>query len=185
LEAVRRTVKLQYTIKSVLASARISESLPIEELRAHGIFPEHDEMESLHRMSFRVGPRRRFVTLFGNGTATIRGCRSIPEAQALLEDVRRAVRQFAKVSEGGLRIVVQNIVALADLGTRVDLAKLSEGLAAWNVSYEPEQFPGLVLRLGDGKPTVLVFSSGKLVIVGTRSEDQLDSTLREARGLLP
>jgi len=35
-----------------------------------------------------------------------------------------------------------------------------------NVEYEPEQFPGLVLRLDRPKVVVLLFGSGKLVVTG-------------------
>jgi len=184
LETLREIVELEYSIQSVLASAKIADGFRVEELRALGVFVEIRGGHGAQSLSFQMGPQRRFVTLFSNGTATIRGCRSISEAQSLLEDVRRVLRRFAKVKKGKLRTAVQNIVALADVGTQLDLVKLSQSLASWDILYEPEQFPGLVLRPGEGKATLLVFSSGKLVIVGTRSEDELAAVLRETRPFL-
>jgi transcription initiation factor TFIID TATA-box-binding protein len=42
-----------------------------------------------------------------------------------------------------------------------------------NTEYEPEQFPGLVYKLMDVGATFLLFSNGKIVCTGTKSEDQV------------
>ena len=40
--------------------------------------------------------------------------------------------------------------------------------------YEPEVFPGLIYRIDEPKSVCLVFSSGKCVITGCRSEDEAE-----------
>ena len=42
-----------------------------------------------------------------------------------------------------------------------------------NTEYEPEQFPGLVFKLPGTRATFLLFSNGKIVCTGTRSEVKL------------
>ena len=42
-----------------------------------------------------------------------------------------------------------------------------------NAEYSPEQFPGLVLRLQRPKTATLIFSSGKMVCTGAKSEDEV------------
>ena len=42
-----------------------------------------------------------------------------------------------------------------------------------NTEYNPDTFPGLILRLLKPKSTVLVFSTGKLVITGLRQVDDV------------
>jgi len=49
---------------------------------------------------------------------------------------------------------VQNIVATASLGKPVSLTKLAR--TQTNTEYNPEQFPGLVLRVKKPKSAVLV-----------------------------
>ncbi len=56
---------------------------------------------------------------------------------------------------------IQNIVATASLGKPVPLVKLAKTQP--NTEYNPETFPGLVLRVKEPKSAVLVFSSGNLV----------------------
>ena len=72
--------------------------------------------------------------------------------------------------QGGLmsfRIKIENVVASASLNVPIKLEKLVSNLD--NVEYEPEQFPGLVLRLKDPKAAALIFSSGKVVCTGAKS----------------
>jgi transcription initiation factor TFIID TATA-box-binding protein len=69
------------------------------------------------------------------------------------------------------KLKVQNIVATTSLGKPVSLMKLARSEA--NTEYNPEQFPGLVLRIKKPKSAVLVFSSGNLVCTGTKSIDQV------------
>ena len=70
---------------------------------------------------------------------------------------------------------IQNIVATASLGTKVPLVKLVRSQA--NTEYNPEQFPGLVLRIKNPKSAVLVFSSGNLVCTGTKSTTQVKQVI--------
>ena len=59
---------------------------------------------------------------------------------------------------------IQNIVATTSLEKPVPLTKLARTQS--NTEYDPNTFPGLVLRVKEPKSAVLVFSSGKLVCNG-------------------
>jgi len=78
---------------------------------------------------------------------------------------------------------VQNIVATTSLGKPVSLTKLARTQS--NTEYNPEQFPGLVLRIKKPKSAVLVFSSGNLVCTGTKSVSQvklvIDAVIKQLR----
>jgi len=62
---------------------------------------------------------------------------------------------------------IQNIVATTSLEKPIPLTKLARTQP--NTEYNPETFPGLVLRVKEPKSAVLVFSSGNLVCTGTKS----------------
>ncbi|MFH1365668.1 MAG: TATA-box-binding protein [archaeon] len=66
---------------------------------------------------------------------------------------------------------IQNIVATTSLGKPIPLTKLAR--TQLNTEYNPETFPGLVLRVKEPKSAVLVFSSGNLVCTGTKSITQV------------
>ena len=72
---------------------------------------------------------------------------------------------------------IQNIVATTSLGKEVALTKLAKTVQ--NTEYNPEQFPGLVLRIKQPKSAVLVFSSGNLVCTGTKSIAQVKEVIEQ------
>ena len=72
---------------------------------------------------------------------------------------------------------VQNIVATTSLGKPVSLTKLAR--VHTNTEYNPEQFPGLVLRIKKPKSAILVFSSGNLVCTGTKSVAQVKEVIQQ------
>jgi transcription initiation factor TFIID TATA-box-binding protein len=72
---------------------------------------------------------------------------------------------------------IQNIVATTSLGVSVPLTKLARMQA--ETEYNPETFPGLVLRVKEPKSAVLVFSSGNLVCTGTKSTAQVKKVVAE------
>ena len=67
-------------------------------------------------------------------------------------------------------INIQNIVASATLNQRVDLNAVVKSYPG--VEYRPDQFPGLVFRLKSPKTTTLIFSSGKMICTGAKSEKE-------------
>lgn len=76
---------------------------------------------------------------------------------------------------GQFSYVIQNVVASASLHHDIPLEKVTITLP--NTEYNPEQFPGLVLRLAKGK-TALIFSSGKIVCTGAKSETEVGETVK-------
>lgn len=79
-------------------------------------------------------------------------------------------------SSGRSSLKVQNIVATTSLNVQVPLTKLARSQG--NTEYNPEQFPGLVLRVPKPKSAVLVFSSGNLVCTGTKSIEQVKLVIK-------
>ncbi len=65
-------------------------------------------------------------------------------------------------------IHIQNVVASATLNQKIDLNAVVTSYPG--VEYRPEQFPGLVFRLKKPKTATLIFSSGKMVCTGAKSE---------------
>lgn len=72
---------------------------------------------------------------------------------------------------------IENVVASASLHHEIPLEKVASILP--NTEYNPEQFPGLVLRLNKEGITSLVFSSGKIVCTGARSERGVNDAVKQ------
>jgi transcription initiation factor TFIID TATA-box-binding protein len=63
---------------------------------------------------------------------------------------------------------IVNVVASASIDQRVDLVEITKAFP--ESEYNPDQFPGLVFRLKTPKTATLIFSSGKFVCTGSKSE---------------
>lgn len=68
----------------------------------------------------------------------------------------------------GIVPTLQNIVATANLDTRLDLKSIA--LHARNAEYNPKRFAAVIMRIRDPKTTALIFASGKMVCTGAKSE---------------
>ena len=66
-------------------------------------------------------------------------------------------------------VSVENVVASADVIQKMDLNEITKTFP--DVEYHPDQFPGLVFRLKTPKTATLIFTSGKMVCTGSKSEE--------------
>ncbi|HZY93274.1 MAG TPA: TATA-box-binding protein [Candidatus Bathyarchaeia archaeon] len=66
--------------------------------------------------------------------------------------------------------IIENVVASVTLKQRIDLNSTVRVFPG--VEYRPERFPGLVYRLRKPKTATLIFSTGKMVCTGAKSERQ-------------
>lgn len=65
---------------------------------------------------------------------------------------------------------LQNIVSTVNLGCKLDLKKIA--LHARNAEYNPKRFAAVIMRIREPRTTALIFSSGKMVCTGAKSEEQ-------------
>ncbi len=77
---------------------------------------------------------------------------------------------------------IENIVATVILDQTLDLNLIESRVP--NVTYQPDQFPGLILRLEKPKTTALIFKSGKMVVTGAKSTEQLIEAVKRIIKLL-
>ncbi len=72
---------------------------------------------------------------------------------------------------------IENIVATVSVDQTIDLYAIERSIPT--VEYNPEQFPGLVYRLDQPKVTALIFKSGKMVVTGAKSTQQLITAVKK------
>jgi len=75
-----------------------------------------------------------------------------------------------------------NMVVSVDLNVNIPLEKLAVEVP--EAEYNPEQFPGLILRFGDNKPTTLIFNSGRIIVTGGKSIKEVKEIVEKIRGIL-
>ena len=65
-------------------------------------------------------------------------------------------------------VSIENVVASATVNQKMDLNEITKKFP--DVEYHPDQFPGLVFRIRSPKTATLIFTSGKMVCTGAKSE---------------
>ena len=63
----------------------------------------------------------------------------------------------------------RNIVATVNLGCTLNLRQIT--LHARNAEYNPKRFAAVIMRIHEPKTTALLFSSGKMVCTGAKTEE--------------
>ena len=80
-------------------------------------------------------------------------------------------------------IKINNYVLLDQFDGDINLEDLIIKLSKYNVSYEPEQFPGLIFK-DENNVTFLLFNSGKIIITGVKSLNNIKNHIVDFKKLL-
>jgi len=122
------------------------------------------------------------LLVFRTGKIVVTGVKSLDEVKATLKEFVMHIRDKVKDLPQSVEVQIQNVVATAELGTTVNLEELARKLTG--VFYEPEQFPGLIYRSKLGKPVMLIFSTGKVVMVGSRDVEEIEKAYEELKKII-
>jgi transcription initiation factor TFIID TATA-box-binding protein len=127
-------------------------------------------------MTMRLRHPRTTALTFSSGNMVCTGSKNIGESLYACRKYVRLLQHYdIRVCFHNFR--VQNIVASAAVGFPMRLVDLAKDHGAF-VSYEPDLFPGLVLRIQEPKIVFLIFRSGKVVITGARRIEDIENTFR-------
>lgn len=124
------------------------------------------------------------VLIFRNGNLVCTGAKTFAAARYMLLRTAENLRAIGYTDARIVRMNVRNMVGRAQLPCRIDRERMARELSAF-VNYDPEQFPGAVVRHPMTRPiTLLVFDSGRVVVTGTKCKARADAALARIKPLL-
>ncbi len=163
-------------VENIVASTSFAEKLDLDVI-AQSLEEAEYEPEQFPGLVYRLKDPKTATLLFRSGKANCTGAKNIENVQKTVDIIADKLRSLnIKVYEK-LEIVIQNIVAISDLGNDLNLNEVAMGLGLENIEYEPEQFPGLVYRIKDPKVAMLLFGSGKIVCTGARKVEDVSKAV--------
>lgn len=74
---------------------------------------------------------------------------------------------------------IVNIVATGQFSKELNIEALYHSLDVKEKVYEPETYPALLVKVGENRYHVTLYSNGKYIIAGTRSKKQLIEAYNE------
>ncbi len=161
-------------VVNIVVSTSLEHDIPLEKMAATLSNTEYNP-EQFPGLVIRIKDPKTSALIFSSGKVVCTGAKSMDKVD---ESIKKIIKSLEKINVK-IKIVpkinVQNIVASGSIGMDLNLNKLAMKLP--NTEYEPEQFPGLVYKLDEAKATFLLFSNGKIVCTGTKSEDEARKAL--------
>ena len=161
-------------VVNIVVSTSLEHDIPLEKMAATLSNTEYNP-EQFSGLVIRIKDPKTSALIFSSGKVVCTGARSMEKVH---ESIKKIIKSLEKI---GIKIKIkpevkiQNIVASGSVGMDLNLNILATKLH--NVEYEPEQFPGLVYKLLAAKATFLLFSNGKIVCTGTKSEKEVHVAL--------
>lgn len=163
-------VKATVKIENVVASAVLKQNIDLNAVVKSYPGVEY-RPEQFPGLVYRLKKPKTATLLFNSGKMVCTGAKSEKEARRAVLKVVRELKNGGIIVASKPELKIQNIVASANLYGMIDLEKSAYTLG--RTMYEPEQFPGLIYRMGDPKVVILIFASGKLVCTGAKKEEDV------------
>ena len=166
--------KTDIRIVNIVVSTSLEHDIPLEKMAATLSNTEYNP-EQFPGLVIRIKEPKTSALIFSSGKVVCTGARNLDEVELSLQKIIKSLQKLNIKIKIKPELAIQNIVASGSVGMDLNLNVLAMKLD--NTEYEPEQFPGLVYKLKQAKATFLLFSNGKIVCTGTKSEEEVHESL--------
>lgn len=134
--------------------------------------------EQFPGLVMRIKEPKTSALLFTSGRVVCTGAKDMATAKKAVNKIVDILKKVNVKIKIGPILEIQNLVGAGELGFDLNLNELAMKLR--NTEYEPEQFPGLVYKMKDPfHASFLLFSNGKIVCTGTKSEEEMKKCLEQ------
>jgi transcription initiation factor TFIID TATA-box-binding protein len=176
--------KREVRIQNVVASASFKHGIDLDAVVK--AFPHVEyRPEVFPGLAFRLKKPKTCTLIFTSGSMVCTGAKLEREARRAIMKVAKELRAAGIIIPGKPEIRITNIVASGDLGGPVDLEELyNRARMGGRFMYEPEQFPGMEYRMESPRVVFLIFSTGKIVCVGAKKEEDVYEAVENLRRML-
>lgn len=151
-------------IVNIVATVILAEPLDLNEVHKHlpgSKFPKGGSPW----LQYRLQPENYYTTFYKSGKFLVTGVTSPEEIRPIAERIISILKDNSiTVNISDIRI--HNFVVVDAIGHEVQFDKIIASLPDVNIEYEPEQFPGMIIK--EGGHSFLLFNSGKVILTGVR-----------------
>ena len=179
--SVMPQTKAMVCIENVVATASMDQRVDLNLIAKNFVDVEYHP-DRFPGLVFKLKSPKTTTLIFGSGKMVCTGAKSEDQARKAVQEVVRRLKNGGIPIKNKAVIVIQNMVASANLGGKIRLEEAARKLP--RSMYEPEQFPGLIHRMPDPKTVTLLFSSGKLVCTGAKKEGEVYRAVNNLHAML-
>ena len=171
-----KTEQKDLEIVNIVVSSDLKHDVPLEKMAATLSNTEYNP-EQFPGLVLRIKEPKTSALIFSSGKIVCTGARNMQQVDEAIQKIIKSLEKINVKITIKPEVTIQNMVASGGIGMDLNLNKLAIKLD--NTEYEPEQFPGLVYKLNEAKATFLLFSNGKVVCTGTKSEAEVRAALEK------
>lgn len=174
---------MTYKIQNLVASSNLETVLDLYNLAA--AIPDVEyEPEQFPGAIFKLKEPKVTLLLFKNGKLIISGASTEEDIVAGIKKATKLINEIQKEVKikKSIEYNIVNLVATSNLNRPVDLFQAAVTLD--DIEYEPEQFPGAIIRIHAPKVTILLFKNGKMICAGAKSEADIKKSINVVKKLL-
>jgi transcription initiation factor TFIID TATA-box-binding protein len=158
------------TLQNVVSTANMMCKLDLKTIALKARNAEYNP-KRFAAVIMRIREPKTTALIFSSGKMVVTGAKDEAQARNAARKFTRIIQKIdfpAKFSE----FKIQNLVASVDVKFPIRLEGLAQKHFQFS-SYEPEVFPGLIYRMMNPKVALLIFVSGKLVLTGARTREDI------------
>lgn len=181
MQITQSTLKKNIKISNIVTTADLAQKIDITKLNDFpwGIY---DGVSYGGACGYVKTPEMKGrVTVFSTGKMISIGSNNLEDSVNKLYQAKFYMSQENLISDIKLIPKLVNIIATVSFGKSIKLIDLTKLIP--NSTYQPERFSGLIFRINEGLST-LIFSSGKVVITGAKSIQDLNRTYFKLKKIL-
>ena len=170
-------------IVNIMASTSFADHLDLDKV---GLALEGFERKKgrFKGFTYRLKYPRVSVFIFKSSKANCSGARNLADISWAFNRISLAFKKVGIQSDDKPAIVIQNVMAVYNIKKELNLPYIAMTLGLENVEYSPWEFPDLVYRVEDPRVSMMLFSSGKIICTGAKSEVDIKMGIKKLKKTL-
>nr|Q27850.1 RecName: Full=TATA-box-binding protein; AltName: Full=TATA sequence-binding protein; Short=TBP; AltName: Full=TATA-binding factor; AltName: Full=TATA-box factor; AltName: Full=Transcription initiation factor TFIID TBP subunit [Tetrahymena thermophila]AAC14470.1 TATA-binding protein [Tetrahymena thermophila] len=163
-------------LQNIVSTVNLSTKLDLKQIALRARNAEYNP-KRFAAVIMRLRDPKTTALIFASGKMVCTGAKTE-------EDSNRAARKYAKIIQKiGFPVQfkdfkIQNIVGSTDVKFPINLDHLEQDHKKF-VQYEPEIFPGKIYREFNTKIVLLIFVSGKIVLTGAKTRENINKAFQK------
>ncbi|MGA1821162.1 MAG: hypothetical protein ACMUIG_01390 [Thermoplasmatota archaeon] len=163
-------------IENIVMRANLGCTLDLDRL-SRGFEGSEFDPEKFPGMIYRMEDVRIAALLFTSGNMVITGARDLESAGKTFRKLVERISDMGFPVNRDAEPVVQDLVLLGDIGRKVELSELDITDSGPTETYNPDEYPGLIISASDGRMSMILMPSGKVVITGGTDLEKMSREL--------
>jgi len=157
-------------LQNIVATAVLGSLLDLKKIALYARNAEYNP-KRFAAVIMRIREPKTTALVFASGKMVVTGAKSEDSAKLAARKFARIIQKLGFTANFA-EFKVQNIVASCDIKFPLRLEGLASRHSTFS-SYEPELFPGLIYRMMKPKIVLLIFVSGKIVLTGAKTREDI------------